>query len=156
MINLNDETGKLIYCDWGKDKILLMKGDPAFIKRTINLCHNYSIGITNTIHKFFDNSSYIITTESKLLSGLNDYFVAQIIFDKEILPEEQLDEDGNFEQLIWDDKVINELAAKRTIDFFMNKIVKEPNYIQEKYKYAQTRIREYKVCLPKSNGVISI
>ena len=82
MINLNNETGQLIYCDWGKDKILLMRGDSAFIKRTINLCHNYSIGITNTIHKFFDNSSYIITTESKLLSGLNDYFVAEIIFDK--------------------------------------------------------------------------
>ena len=156
MINLNDETGQLIYCDWGKDKILLMKGDSAFIKRIINLCHNYSIGITNKVHKFFDNSSYIITAEGKLLSGLNDYFAAQIILNKEILSKEQLDEDGDFEQLIWDDEAIEKLATKRAIDFFMNKIVKEPNFVQEKYKYSQVRIFEHKVCLPKGNGIISI
>lgn len=149
MVKLEDETGKLIYSNYGKIGALLLSGDQRFINQIFNLCINFGITQKKKLYKYYDTGYYILTTQGKVINGLTSYFAGQIILNNEVEPKEIKDNDDCIVNLVYDDNEINKLAANKAINFWMNKIEKK-DIMMEGYNHQGVGISEYGVVSIKS------
>lgn len=145
--DFKNTTNSFILSLYGSSLVLAFKGSKDFIKRSYNLCYNYSITNGNLLH--FDGEIYYIiikkekngiTPKERLRKGLNLYFINEIKMNKEIpLLKDQWNNDESEYLIEYDEAKIQKMASIRTDEFIIANI-KEDNFMMQYFANSNSNI----------------
>ena len=149
-IPLSQETGKFIFSTYGEYKALIFQGDSDFLKRCENLVINFGLLGRAAIREWTENRIFILAPEERIMQGLIDYFIGEIVMEKQDIDykEEIIEDDEKFDiNISYDENKVLELARIRMTDFWTNRVEQSTilgNFYQSTNDngYGTGRIRE--------------
>jgi hypothetical protein len=126
-MNLNDEIGKFFLCAYsGSVMAFGFEGEPDFIRRSFNMCANYSI-TKGKLYNLYGNMHYVVTNNEKLTNGLKQCFRNEIEVSKGKY-HYPVDGEGDLlaEQIYLDNEAeVAQIADREAHKFIEEKIIKQ-------------------------------